>query len=274
MKNLYKSGCLLLSLLVALALSFPAGRASAAVTVITPSVQASFDLTAATADSTARARMKSQFTELALLSAQYDSREVQIRTLHDQNAEALDAVRESIKNIDLASITRLSTAVSSAKQRYQPLFDQYSALNKRISLLRGLKDKTLNSVLKAQSEAMKLLVQIARQEIRDKEAQLKVAKDTRTRRMAAARKTLSGIDRPHSLIKSQKSAVSALNKRLTADWSDFKAAIRKQNPALAGQALSSMVSGYKQIAAGKLKILEYEQTVAGVISATLKQTRS
>lgn len=275
MNKLYKPSCLLLlSLLIVLTLSFPAGPASAAATVITSSVQASFDLTAAKADSTSRARMKSQFTELTALSAGYDSREVQIRALHDQNAEALNAVRESIKNMDQASITRLSAAVSSAKQRYQPLFDQYSALNKRISLLKRLKDKTLNSVLKAQSEAMKLLVQMARQEIRDKEALLKAAKDTRTRRMAAARKTLAGIDRPQSLIKSQKSAGSALNKRLTADWSDFKAAIRKQNPALAGQSLSSMVSGYKQIAAGKLKILEYEQTIAGVIAATLRQTGS
>ncbi|NQX46791.1 hypothetical protein HQN87_15745 [Paenibacillus tritici] len=273
MNKLYKTGCLLLLCLI-IALTSPAGSASASATVITSSVQASFDLTAATADSTVRARLKSQFSELTALSAQYDSREVQIRTLHDQNAEALNAVRESIKNIDLASVTRQSAAVASAKERYQPLFDQYSALNKRISLLKGLKDKTLNSVLKAQSEAMKLLVQIARQEIRDKEALLKAAKDTRTRRMAAARKTLAGIDRPQSAIKSQKSAVSALNKRLTADWSDFKSAIRKQNPALAGQSLSSMVSGYRQIAAGKLKIIEYEQAVAGVIATTLKQTRS
>lgn len=50
MNKLYKPSCLLLlSLLIVLTLSFPAGPASAAATVITSSVQASFDLTAAKA---------------------------------------------------------------------------------------------------------------------------------------------------------------------------------------------------------------------------------
>lgn len=270
MNNLLKSGSLLLLSLL-LALTALTGSAAASATVITSSVEAAFDLTAATADSTDRARLKGLFSELSGLSAQYDSREVQLRTLHDRNTEALKAAKEAVKNIDLAVISRLSAAVTSTKSRYQPLFDQYSALNKRISLLKGLKDKTLNAVLKAQSAAMKLVVQAARQDIRDKEALLKAAKDTRTRKMAAVRKTLAGIDSLQSRIKSQKSTASALNKRLTADWSDFRAAIRKQNSALAGQSLASAVSGYKQMAACKLKMVEHEQAIAGVIAAALKQ---
>jgi hypothetical protein len=35
-----------------------------------------------------------------------------------------------------------------------------------------------------------------------------------------------------------------------------------------------MVSGYRQIAASKLKIIELEQKIAGIIAATLKQTRA
>ncbi|WNS41905.1 hypothetical protein [Paenibacillus sp. MMS20-IR301] len=272
MKNLYKPGILLLSLLIALAV--PAASAAAAATVFTSSIQTSFDLTAATADSTARARLKSQYTELTALSAEYDSREVQIRKLHDDNTLNLTAVREAIKNIDQDSINRLTASVTSTKERYQPLFDQYSALNKRISLLKGLKDKTLNSVLKLQSEAMKLMVQAARQEIRDKEALLKSAKETRARRIASARKTLAGIESPQISIKSQKSAASALNKRLSADWSDFKAAIRKQNPVPAGQSLSAMNATYRQIAASKQKIIEYEQRIAGIIAATRKEIGS
>lgn len=136
MRNLCRNAAItLLSLLIALATL--AGSASASPTVITASIQASFDLTAAAADSTIRVRLKSQYSELTLLSAQYDSREIQIRALHDQNAESLIVVREAIKNIDQASVARLTAAVSSAKERYQPLFDQYSALNKRISCSRA-----------------------------------------------------------------------------------------------------------------------------------------
>lgn len=272
MKNL-RNAVPLLMLSLLLALVPPAGTAAASATVITSSVEASFGLTAAAADSAGRDRLKGLFSELSLLSAQYDSRETEIRALHDRNTEALKVAKEAVKNIDQAAITRLSTAVTSAKTRYQPLFDQYSALNKRISLLKGLKDKTLNAVLRAQSEAMKLLVQAARQEIRDKEALLKAAKEARTRKVAAVRKTLAGIDTLQSRIKSQKSAAAALNKRLTADWSGFKAAIRKQNSSLTGQSLASAVSGYRQIAACKLKIIEHEQSIAGVIAAALKQAR-
>lgn len=271
--NLCKSATLLLlSLLIALtAVNSPA---SASATVLTSSIQASFDLTAATADSTSRARLKSQYSELSALSAEYDSREAQIRTLHEQNAQSLAVVREAIRNIDQASVARLSAEVTRTKERYQPLFDQYSALNKRISLLKGLKDKTLNAVLKTQSEAMKLVVQLAREDIRDKETLLKAAKDTRTRKIAAARKTLAGIESPQISIKSQKSTASALNKRLAADWSDFKSAIRKQNSLLASQSLPAMVSCYRQIAASKLKIIEHEQKIAAVIDATRKQIGS
>lgn len=259
------------ALMLLMSLFTSAGAANAAAAVLTPSIQAAFELTAAAAESSARVKLKSQYSELSAQTAQYESREEQIRILHESNAQALLVVRNQIKEIDQAAVAKLTSAVSSVKQHYQPLFDQYSALNNRITLLKGLKDKTLNSVLRTQAEAMKIAVQIARQEIRDKEALLKAAKEERTRKITAARKTLAGIDSPQTTIKSQKSVAAALNQRITADFGDFKSAIRKQNPVLAGQSLTSLLSGYKQIAASKQKIIELEQKVAAVIAATAKQ---
>lgn len=269
MNKLMKTFLAVLMLMVSLFTS--AGGASAAAAVLTPSIQAAFELTAAAADSSAGTKLKSQYAELSAQTALYDSREEQIRILHERNAQALIVVRNQIKEIDQAAVTKLTSAVNSAKQRYQPLFDEYSALNSRITLLKGFKDKTLNSVLRTQADAMKIAVQLARQDIRDKEALLKAAKEARTRKIAAARTTLSGIESPQTTIKSQKSVASALNKRITADFGDFKSAIRKQNPALAGQSLTSLLSGYKQIAASKQKIIELEQKVAAVIAATARQ---
>ncbi|WP_151735595.1 hypothetical protein [Paenibacillus tengchongensis] len=262
----------MLALLVLLvATGGSAGKAAASGTALTPSIQAAFDLTAAQADSAARARLLSLYQELTGLEAQYDKREEEIRRLHDGNAQALIALRAKIKELDQAAVSRATATVETAKKRYQPLFDQYSALNKQIALLKGLKDKALNAALRTQADAMKLLVQAARQDIREKEAQLKQVKQKRTDKMASARKTLSGIDSPQSSIKTQKSAASALNKRLSADFSDFKAAIRKKNAPLALQSLSSLVSGYKQIAVNKQKIVELEQKVSSVIAAVNKQ---
>ncbi|WP_150272496.1 hypothetical protein [Paenibacillus tepidiphilus] len=245
--------------------------ASASAADLTPSVQAAFDLTAAVADSSARTKLRSLYQELSVLDAQYDAREETIRNLHGSNTQALIAVRARIKEIGQAEVARASATVENARKRYQPLFDQYAALNKQISLLKGLKDKSLNAVLRTQADAMKLLVQAARQDIRDKEAQLKDVKQRRADKVAAARKTLAAIDSPQAAIKTQKSAASALSKRLSADFSDFKAATRKKNPQLTLQSLSSLVSGYKQIAANKQKIVELEQKIAGIIAATSKQ---
>lgn len=268
--NTLKSVPLLL-LTVLLLLGTSTDAFATTTTELTSSVQAAFDLTAATAESATRIKLNNLYNDLSSLKLQYDAREVQIRTLHYNNEQALIAVRQQIKNIDLESVTRLEANVKSCKQRYQPLFDQYSALNKRISIAKGLKDKTLNTVLRAQGDAMKVLVQLARQDITDKQNQLNVAKKSRTKKIADARKALSGIESPQVTIKSNKSTATSLNKRITADWSDFKAAIRKQNLTLTTQSLSSLVSGYRQIATHKDKIIELEQKVSTIIANTKKQ---
>ncbi|MFC3749385.1 hypothetical protein [Paenibacillus sp. GCM10012306] len=240
----------------------------------TPSVKAAFDLTTATTEGAVKNKLNGLYGELSVLKLQDDNRESNIRSLHYNNEQSLTAIRQQIKEIDLTAVTRLEGETAKLKQRYQPLFDQYTALNNRIDLAKKLKDKDLNAILRTQADAMKITVQIARQDIRNKETQLRAAKDARSKKTTAVRKTLSGIDSPQSTIKAQKSVVSALNKRLTADWSDFKAAIRKQNASLTSQSLSSMASQYRQLAEAKQKIIESEQKVAAVIATAKTQLAS
>lgn len=268
MNTLKSLSLLLLSVLLLLSTST---HASASTTELTPSIRAAFDLTAATAEGPARLKLNNLYNDLSTLKLQYDTREEQIRTLHYNNEQALVVVRKQIKEMDLEAVTRLEAAVKSCKERYQPLFDQYSALNKRISIAKKLKDKTVYNILRAQGDAMKVLVQLARQEISDKQNQLNSAKQIRTKKIADARKTLSGIESAQITIKSNKSAVSSINKRISADWSDFKAAIRKQNLTLTSQSLTSLVSGYRQVATHKQKIIELEQKISTIISNTKKQ---
>ncbi|MNO35186.1 hypothetical protein D3C76_252340 [compost metagenome] len=261
----------LLLLATLLLLSTSSEAVAASTTELTPSIKAAFDLTAATAEGPARVKLHSLYNDLSTLKLQYDQREKQIRILHYNNEQSLVVVRQQIKSIDLEAVTRLEASVKSCKQRYQPLFDQYSALNKRISIAKALKDKTLNTVLRAQSNAMKILVQLARQEISNKQNQLNAAKKTRTQKIAQARTTLSGIESPQISIKSNKRVISSLNKRVSADWTDFKAAIRKRNVTLTTQSLVSLGYGYRQIATCKQKIIELEQKISLVIANTQKQ---
>ncbi|HEY4429455.1 MAG TPA: hypothetical protein VGN87_00310 [Paenibacillus sp.] len=260
-----------LLLLAILLLSTSSGAIAASATELTPSIKAAFDLTAAKAERPARVKLASLYNDLSTLKQQYDQREEQIRILHYNNEQSLVMIRQQIKEIDLEAVTRLEASVKSCKQRYQPLFNQYSALNKRISIAKTLKDKNLNTVLRAQSNAMKILVQLARQEISNKQNQLNAAKKIRTQKIAQARKTLSSIESSQITIKSNKRVVTSLNKRVSADWTDFKAAIRKQNLTLTTQSLVSLNSGYRQIATYKQKIIELEQKISLVITNTKKQ---
>lgn len=250
---------------------FPTEAFAASTVQLTSSVKASFDGTTAVADPSLKTRMNTLYAELATLQNQHDSREEKIRALHYSNQQSLLVVRQHIKEIDAQAVVQLETQVKTAKERYQPLFDQYSSLNRRISIAKSLKDKTLSKVLQNQGDALKVMVQLARQDIREKDARLKAAKETRSKKIAAARKTLAGIENPQTAIKSQKSAVTALNKRLSADWTSFKAALRKKNPATASQSLSSLVSTTRQIASNKQTIVELEQKISVIISKTEAQ---
>ncbi|MDQ0196836.1 hypothetical protein [Paenibacillus wynnii] len=263
----------LLLVLVIAALS-PADAFAASVVQLTPDIKASYDETAAVADSATKARLTNLYAELVMLQTQYDSREERIRVLHYKNEQMLSIVRKQIREIDAGIVSPLEAQTKSTKERYQPLFDQYSSLSRRISIARNLKDKNLNAVLNAQGDAMRVLVQLARQDIRDKEAKLKTAKETRSLKIAAARKTLSSIESSQTEIKSRKSVVTALNKRLSADWSSFKSAIRKHNPMIASQSLSSLVSMLRQIAGSKQTIEGLEQRISVVIERTKAQISS
>lgn len=160
--NALKSFPLLL-LVILLSLSTSTEAFAAATTELTPSIQAAFDLTAATADGPTRIKMTNLYNDLSTLKMQYNNREEQIRTLHYNNEQTLIAVRKQIKEIDLETVAQLEATVKSCKQHYQPLFDQYNALNKRIKIAKGLKNKTLNTVLQAQGDAMKILYSVGTQ---------------------------------------------------------------------------------------------------------------
>lgn len=252
----------------------PATAFGTPLTELTPALKTSFDLMAAGSEGSTRNKLNSLYIELSVLKKQDDNREANLRSLHESNERNLEKVRREMKELNLTAVQKLEEETKEMKQRYQPLFDQYTALNNRIALAKKLKDKDLNAVLRTQADVMKITVQSARQAIREKELQLRTARDTRAKKTAAVRKTLEGIRTPQTSIKSQKSVISALNKRLTADWSDFKAAIRKQNGALASQSLASIVSQYRQLAETKQKLIELEQKVAGVLTAAANQLSS
>ncbi|WP_379128278.1 hypothetical protein [Paenibacillus sp. sgz500958] len=267
----YFTGLMLTLIMVTL---LPAQSLAASVIQLTPAIKASFDETAATAEPSMKGKLKDLYAELAMLQTQYDHREEMIRTLHADNEQALTIIRRDIREIDKAKVEQLEAQTKSFKDRQQPLFDQYSSLNRRISIAKGLKDKTLNKVLQSQADAMKIMVQLAREDIRSKDTVLKAAKEVRSKKISSARQTLAAIESSQNAIKTEKSVASALNTRLSAEWTGFKSSIRKPNANVAAQSLTSMISILRQIATSKQRIVSLEQKVTSVIEKTRSQMGS
>jgi len=242
--------------------------ASAAAIELTSSLKASLDKTAVAADTKTGAALRELYAELgSQLQADKDAA-ANIKALQYRNEEAAILLRKQIRDIDAARVGRLAAEVQQAKTRYKPLFDGYTALNKQVALAKSLKNKTLSSVLGIQAQAMKLSVQLAREDIKKKDAAHKAAKTAASAKIKAARDSLAAIDPLKVQIKALRSGLSSTRSGLSPVWANFKYALKKNDAGSARQALASLVAGVKTIVSQQNKIYALEKRISDVISAT------
>lgn len=245
--------------------------ARAATVELTVPVKAAFDKTVVSADSKSATKLKSSYNELSTLLEQDRNIEARIKALHYRNEETLIALKKQIRLIDADKLSKLETQVKQTKDRYKPLFTLYTSVNKQIKVARYLKNKTLNSILRAQADGIKLSVQFARQDIKNKEDSLKAGKTTASLKIKAARDTLATID-PHKVqIKALRSAASLPRKSLSPIWTNFKYAIKKSDARSTIDSLATLVMLYRQIMDQQLKIEALENKINGIISRTKAQ---
>ncbi|TVY01385.1 hypothetical protein [Cohnella terricola] len=261
----------LLALLIPFVLVLPRGVSAAATIELTSSVKVPFDKTVAAADKTTAEKLNSLYGELAALLKEDNDTEAKIKALHYKNEEIAIALRKQIREIDAAQLAKLATQVQQAKARYKPLLDSYSALNKQISAAKTLKNKTLNSTLRTQADLMKPLVQLAREEIKTKEAAHKSAKTAAAKKIKAARDSLAAVDPLKVQIKAQRNAVGSVRDSRSPVWSNFKSAGKKSDIQGTQSSLTSLVSLSRQIATQQQKIYALEVKIADILSRTQSQ---
>lgn len=260
------------ALLLALAVSIAVpGSARAAAIELTAPIKADFDKTVAVAGGATATKLKQSYPSLQALLKEDLQLGAQIKALHYANEEAMIALRKAIRDIDRAKLDKLEAEVEQIKAKYKPLFDGYTALNKQISAARALKSKTLNAALGIQADAMKMATQLARDNIRAKEAALKAAKTAAAAAIKAARETLGATDAIKVQIQAYKSAAALPRKSQSPVWTNFKYAIKKQDVRSAADALETLVSLAKQIAEKQRQALAAEQKIAGIILKTKTQ---
>ncbi|MFD0673770.1 hypothetical protein [Cohnella sp. GCM10027633] len=269
---MFKLSSIAATLLLVLAVSIAVpGSALAAAIELTAPIKTDFDKTVAAAGGTTATKLKQSYPSLQALLNEDMQLEAQIKALHYANEEAAIALRKAIRDIDRAKLDKLQAEVDRIKAKYKPLFDDYTKLNKQISAARALKSKTLNAALNLQANAMKMATQLAREDIRAKEAALKAAKTSAAAAVKAARATLGETDAIKVQIKAYKSAAALPRKSQSPVWTNFKHAIKKQDVRGAMDALETLVSLAKQIAEKQRQALAAEKKIADVIVKTKAQ---
>lgn len=193
----------------------------------------------------------------------WDSKNTSARNNNDAR---LSTVKKQITNLDATKIALLEQKLSTVKQKYQPLFDSTTLLNKQVGSAKKLKDKTLTKLLQAQADTLKTAGTLARQEIRTREAELKEAKAAKKQKSAEIRKILGEIDTWKAKIKTEKSSISAANKSAATEWSNFKAALKKKDIDRIAGALTRLDTLFAQGLRARKNINSYEVKITAVLA--------
>lgn len=242
------------------------GAAEAATYTFSAAGKTAYDKLLASAEADVRARLQNQYAELRALETKGDETDSRVLALHDRNELALKAVKARIKAIDSANIAKLDAQVKSAQAKYKPLFDSYTALNKRAEAARKLKNKDLNAALKLQTSIVQVTVQLARDDIRAKQDKLKQAKTAAAAKAGRAKAPLATIDDFKKRIQAEKRAASSAKTAGRTLWSSFNASAKKGNGKEASSHLGNVIKLAGQSNAAKQNQYTLEQKIADAIA--------
>lgn len=242
------------------------GVSEAASFTFSAAAKNAYDKMNAATEPTLRAKIVSQHDALVSLEAQGDRTDEATAALHGRNELQLKAAKQRIKDIDATDIAKLDTQVKAAQAKYKPLFDGYTALNKRIEAARKLKNKDLNAALKLQADIMKVTVQLARDDIRAKQDKLKLAKSAAAAKSKRAKEPLASIDGLKTRIQAEKRAASAAKQAGRTLWSSFNASAKKNAPRDASTALAGLLKIAGQINEAKQNQYALEQKISEAIA--------
>lgn len=270
-----KAGTILTLLMTLVLLIANAPLALAATTIeLTASSQAALDKTVAAANSTQKTAIKGLLLDLVIIGQKEQALDGSIRSVHYKNEEELLALRSRIKQIDADKIKKLEKQVQDMKGRYKPLFSLYTTLNQQIAAAKGLKNKDLNALLRAQADTVKLAVQMARQEIKAQESLLTAAKNSAKAAKKRIQETLSGMGTLNIRIKSARSEAAASKKRIAPLLTTFKQAIKGTQVKETLDSLTSIVAHSRQITVHKQAILNLENQISSIINIAKAQLPS
>jgi len=253
---------LLCALVAALAGGLPLSAEAAA--ELTPTVQAAFAKLAAGAEPQTAGKLRARYQEFTQTQEEERKADADIKAVHYKTEDLRIAVNKRMKERDAAKLAALEKQVKELKERRQPLFDTYTRLNQQLSIARTLKSKAAISLAQAQVDALKVPVQLAKEEIRRKEDEWRKAKAEKSAYLKKVGEVLAETDSIALKRKAERSSAAAAGKIVTAESKVFSAAVRKADASGALASLTRLAAGARDSAAIKLRILELERKALAV----------
>lgn len=217
------------------------------------------------ADSTLASKITTNFDDLMSIQKDNEKWDDLIKTLNNNNDEDLSAIKKQIKLINADKLSNLQSQLNQAKEKLKPLSILSKSLNDQIATAKKLKNKNLTTLLQIQSNSVKIAIEVAKVDINNKDKTLKAAKDETAQKVQSIRNTLAGIDPIKAQIKTKKTAISDLNKQVSAEWSSFLQTVKKGTPKTTLESLASLVSLSRKINDHKKAIHQYEKQINSLI---------
>ncbi|MBP2001523.1 hypothetical protein J2Z69_002568 [Paenibacillus shirakamiensis] len=255
MKSRYQHKLLAAALLsTALLPNFPSVALGAA-SPITSATQALIQQTATTADPALKNRIVTSFETLTSLLAQEGILDNSIKEVHNANEQLKKTTLDALKWIDADRIKQLETKLKQTEEQYKPLFILYKTVS-------GTKNATAQ---------LKLAVQLAHEDVRRKEQQLKNARIARDTTIKGYREAIANTEMYNTKIKSTKTSISLTTKRYAAEWSDFKPILKKKDTKQVADSLVTLGSLALKINEDKKIIQSLENQISLVIAKVKSQ---
>lgn len=273
MNPVKKIAAVFLSLLIALSLYDSRMAEAAASMQWSPTQQQAVDRATAS-DGVLRSQLSSLYRTFTDVQEQLRQSDLNINAQHYKNEETKSGLTKQVKMIDADKIAKLEAAAKQAKDKYKPLFSMYTSINQQVKTANKLKNKQLSSALKAQADTMKVAVQIAKADIKNKEQALSAAKTKRTAAQKKIRGIMAQADPLRIRIKAEKSTASSLNKNVSPLWRNVTQAVKGGNGKQVYNALNTLVSQLRQIQERKQRILSLENQIGGILQSAKTQLAS
>lgn len=245
--------------------------ASAATLEVTKTMKTSLDKMMTDPTSSQAEQIRSQYNELLSLQEQSVDWDSKTKALHAENGKTYSFLSKQLKEVDASKLDKLKADITKAKDQYQPLCNQYTSLNKQITLARLFQSKTLSSQLRAQAEALKFPIQLARMDIDRKEELYKDAKDNNAKTVKQIRSTLAGTESVNQQIKAKQTSMKSASSRITPVWNQFKEALKQKSNNQAYSSLAFVNSLFRQLNEEKQSVYQLEVKISEIYAAAKAQ---